>query len=148
MCLRASVASGWHNACEGVDTTYLTDWRITMNTMKRVVAAAALASLPLMAFAQADTVPSNDSLTRAQVKQDQMNVEQAGYNNAIGDQTTYPRQAQAAEARVGAEQVQAVENSGYGGVMSGSSESGGSDSSMMPAHTAGAAGTKPVYFGR
>jgi hypothetical protein len=78
----------------------------------------------------------------------------------MGDQASYPRQVQAAEARVGKEQVREVTSgeytpqagSGYGGVMPGSDASGGPAQSAQsaqpaqPAHT-GAPGMKPTYFG-
>lgn len=119
-----------------------------MNTIKRAVAVAALIAMPVVAFAQTDTAPSGDSLSRTQVKHDQLNVERAGYNNSIGDQTSYPREAQAAEARVGAQQVRSAESGSYGGVMPGSSASGAPEQIRQPAHTGGAPGTKPVYFGQ
>jgi hypothetical protein len=101
-----------------------------MKTIKQITAVAALVATPLIAFAQSD-----DSLSRAQVKQDQLQVEQAGYTNSSGDQTSYPREAQAAEARVGAQQVSEEASGGYGGVMPGSSASGAPDQPMQPAHT-------------
>ncbi|WP_144114287.1 DUF4148 domain-containing protein [Paraburkholderia sp. BCC1886] len=117
-----------------------------MNKLKQITAIAALVATPIVAFAQSD-MPSNtnDSLTRSEVKQDQRNVEQAGYNNSVGDHASYPREAQAAEARIGAQQVQQESNGDYGGVVPGSSASG---APIQPAHTGGAAGTKPVYFGQ
>jgi hypothetical protein len=122
-----------------------------MKSIKHVAAVAVLIAAPLApcaAFAQTYT-PSNDSLTRAEVKQDQIQVEQAGYNQSVGDQTSYPREAQAAEARIGTQQVRQAEESGYGGVTQGSSASGASDQTVaQPAHTGEAAGTKPVYFGQ
>jgi hypothetical protein len=117
-----------------------------MKTIRQMAAVAALVATPLVAFAQSD-MQSSDSLSRAQVKQDQLQVERAGYNNSVGDQTSYPREAQAAEARIGTEQVREAERGGYGGVMPGSSASGSPDMPMQPAHTGGATGTKPVYFG-
>lgn len=113
-----------------------------MKSIKHIAAIAALVATPLAAFAQ-----SGDSLSRAQVKQDQVQVEQAGYNNSVGDQASYPREAQAAEARIGDQQVREASTGGYGGVMPGSSASGVPDQPMQPAHTGGAPGTKSVYFG-
>jgi hypothetical protein len=121
-----------------------------VKTIKHIITAAALLTSPFAAFAQTaqtDMSPS-DSLTRAQVQQDQMQVQQAGYNNAVGDQASYPQEAQAAEARVGAQQVRDGANSGYGGVMTGSSASGAPAAmGVQPAHTGVTSGTKPVYFG-
>ncbi|WP_322034117.1 DUF4148 domain-containing protein [Paraburkholderia sp. J76] len=121
-----------------------------MKTIKHVAVVAALLAAPLAAFAQAEMAPTEtpqDSLTRAQVKQDQIQVQQAGYNNSAGDQASYPREAQAAEARVGAMQTRDGA-SGYGGVAAGSSASGSPvPMSVQPAHTGVPPGTKPVYFG-
>jgi hypothetical protein len=128
-----------------------------MKSIKHVAAVAALFAVPLAALAQAQTpivepgLAGNDALTRAQVKQDQARLEHSGYNASTGDQASYPRQVQAAEARVGHEQVREVTSgeytpqasSGYGGVTSGSDASGGP---AQPAHT-GARGMKPTYFG-
>ncbi|WP_322102662.1 DUF4148 domain-containing protein [Paraburkholderia sp. J41] len=121
-----------------------------MKTIKQIAAVTALIATPLVAFAQTEMPVNtgNDSLTRAQVKQDQRQVEQAGYNPSVGDQASYPREAQAAEARVGAEQVQQAQGGGYGGVMPGTSASGAADMPSQPAHTANAPGVKPVYFGQ
>jgi hypothetical protein len=119
-----------------------------MSTVKRVAAAAALIAMPLVAFAQSETIPSQDSLSRTQVKRDQLNVERAGYTNDAGDQTSYPQAAQAAESRIGAQQVRDAQGSGYGGVVQGSTAYGAPGSIVQPAHTAGAPGTKGVYFGQ
>lgn len=124
-----------------------------MKTIKQAAVVAALVATPFVAFAQSN-VPSNDSLTRAQVKQDLRTVERAGYDPSRADQASYPREAQAAEARVGVWQMRQAANggysdsSGYGGVMPGSSASGAPDEPALPAHTGDAPGTEPVYFGR
>jgi hypothetical protein len=78
-----------------------------------VILASAMAA-PAVSFAQ-----SNGPATRAQVRTELVQVEKAGYHLGDGDQTTYPAQIQAAEARVAAQNGAA---SGYGGVTSGSSE--------------------------
>ncbi|MBN3855048.1 MULTISPECIES: DUF4148 domain-containing protein [unclassified Paraburkholderia] len=128
-----------------------------MKTLKHVAAVAALFAIPLAALAQAQTpivepgLAGNDALTRAQVKQDQMRLEHSGYDTSAREQASYPRETQAAEARVGREQIREVSSgeytpqagSGYGGVMPGSNASGGP---AQPAHT-GTPGMKPTYFG-
>ncbi|POR51671.1 uncharacterized protein DUF4148 [Paraburkholderia eburnea] len=128
-----------------------------MKTIKHIAAVAALFAVPLAALAQAQTpivepgLAGNDALTRSQVKQDQARLEHSGYDTSTGDQASYPRQVQAAEARVGNEQVREATSgeytpqasSGYGGAMPGSDASGGP---AQPAHT-GAPGMKPTYFG-
>jgi hypothetical protein len=76
-----------------------------------LVIASALA-VPALAQAQ-----QNAPVTRAEVKADLVQLERAGYNPA-SDQTTYPANIQAAEARVNAQPAS------YGGASEGSSASG------------------------
>ena len=83
--------------------------------IQAVVVAAALAA-PVAVFAQ-----SNAPLTREQVRAELIQLEKAGYHPGDGDNTTYPADIQAAEAKVAAQNAAA---SGYGGVVSGSSEAG------------------------
>jgi hypothetical protein len=86
--------------------------------VKTLVSAVVLASTlaaPVVSFAQ----QSNGPVTRAQVRAELVQLEKAGYRPGDGDHTTYPAQIQAAEARVAAQNSAA---SGYGGVVSGSSE--------------------------
>ncbi|WP_213776465.1 DUF4148 domain-containing protein [Caballeronia sp. dw_276] len=82
-----------------------------------VVIVSALAA-PTFAFAQSSD--SNGPVTRAEVKAQLVQLEKAGYNPA-GDQTTYPANIQAAEARVDA-QNQATTS--YGPSTSGTSAVG------------------------
>ncbi|MEW6347025.1 MAG: DUF4148 domain-containing protein [Pseudomonadota bacterium] len=81
--------------------------------IQAVVVAAALIA-PALSFAQ-----SNAPVTRAQVRADQ----KAGYHPG-DDETHYPVAVQAAEARIAAQKGAA---SGYGGAVSGVSESGRSN---------------------
>ncbi|MFL9901337.1 DUF4148 domain-containing protein [Paraburkholderia fungorum] len=83
--------------------------------IQAVVVAAALAA-PVVSFAQ-----SNAPVTRAQVRAELVQLEKAGYHPGDGDNSTYPAQIQAAEAKVAAQNGAA---NGYGGVVSGSSASG------------------------
>jgi hypothetical protein len=83
--------------------------------IQAVVVAAALAA-PALSFAQ-----SNAPVTRAQVRADLVQIEKAGYRPG-DDETHYPVAVQAAEARVAAHNDA---TSGYGGVASGVSQSGG-----------------------
>ncbi|QBR01612.1 DUF4148 domain-containing protein [Paraburkholderia pallida] len=103
----------------------------------QAIAIAAALAAPAVSFAQ-----SNGPVTRAQVRQQLVQLEQAGYRPGDGDQTTYPVPIQQAEARVARES--AVSN-GYGGVAAGSSASG---SRAVPAPEAAIPGLKPVYFGQ
>ena len=93
-----------------------------------IIVAAALAVPAVSSFAQ------SQSLTRAQVKAELVQLERAGYNPSM-DRTTYPAQIQAAEAKVAAQNGQ----NSYGGVADTASASGG------PAHTGNS--IAPVYFG-
>ncbi|CAD6560926.1 hypothetical protein LMG28727_07277 [Paraburkholderia kirstenboschensis] len=88
--------------------------------VKTLVSAVALASTlaaPAVSFGQ----QSNGPVTRAQVRAELVELEKAGYHVGEGDQTAYPAEIQAAEARVAAQNGAA---SGYGGVASGSSKAG------------------------
>jgi hypothetical protein len=102
-----------------------------MKSLIRAVAVAAVLAIPAVSFAQSAPV------TRADVRAQLVQLERAGYNPA-SDQTQYPRNIQAAEARVSA---QNGSNVSYGGVSDGTSASGSFG------HAALDAGTKPVYFG-
>jgi hypothetical protein len=93
-----------------------------------VVLASALAA-PVVSFAQ----ESNAPVTRAQVRAELVQLEQAGYRG--DDQAHYPDQIQAAEARVAA---QNGVSSSAGGVVNSSSASG------APAPVVG---LKPTYSG-
>ncbi|SAK81618.1 membrane protein [Caballeronia calidae] len=94
-----------------------------------IIVAAALAIPAVSSFAQ-----SNQPLTRADVKAQLVQLERAGYNPNTNN-TTYPADIQAAEAKVAAQNGQS-----YGGVTNGTSASG-----TLPA-LAGAT-AQPVYFG-
>ncbi|NPT46489.1 DUF4148 domain-containing protein [Paraburkholderia sp. 1N] len=82
--------------------------------IQAAVVAAALAA-PVAAFAQ-----SNAPLTRAQVRAELIQLEKAGYQPGQGDNTTYPTQIQAAEAKVAAQNGA----TDVGGVANGSSDAG------------------------
>jgi hypothetical protein len=95
---------------------------------KSIVPAIAIAAvLAVPGFAQAR---EDGPVTRAQVRAELVQLERAGYNPA-GDQTTYPAQIQAAEARVAAQQAASpsaqsaqTEQSSFGGAGEGASASG------------------------
>jgi len=82
-----------------------------------VVIVSALAA-PTFAFAQSSD--NNGPVTRAEVKAQLAQVEKAGYN-PTGDQTNYPANIQAAEARVNAQNQAATS---YGPSTSGTSAVG------------------------
>jgi hypothetical protein len=84
-----------------------------MKSLVQAVVIAATLAAPVAVFAQ-----SNQPLTRAQVREQMIQVEKAGYNPARSNPYEYPANIQAAEARV------AAQNSAVGGVSAGSSEQG------------------------
>jgi hypothetical protein len=87
-----------------------------MKSLVFAVFAASVLAAPVMSYAQSDS-----TITRAQVRDELKQLEQAGYNPAVGDDPNYPADIQAAEARV-ANQNGAT---AYGGVTSGSTAAGG-----------------------
>jgi hypothetical protein len=103
-----------------------------------MVAASALAA-PLASYAQ--TSGNNGPVTRAEVRQDLINVERAGYNPSARS-PYYPDDIQAAEQRLNAQQGQ----EGYGGVSAGSSQSG-APSAARPMG-AGNSPQQSIYFGQ
>ncbi|NLP63542.1 DUF4148 domain-containing protein [Paraburkholderia sacchari] len=86
-----------------------------MNLVKPLIVAAAVA-LPALSFAQ-----STQPLTRAQVREELVALQQAGYNPS-SDETQYPRNIQQAEARLHAHD--SVATTSYGGSTAGTSASG------------------------
>jgi hypothetical protein len=85
-----------------------------MKSLIKAVALVVAVAAPVASFAQ-----SNVQLTRAQVRNELVQLKKAGYHVGDGDQTSYPAQIQAAIARVAAHST-----SGFGGVNSGSSAAG------------------------
>lgn len=83
-----------------------------MKSLIQAVAVAVALVVPVASFAQ-----SNTPVTRAQVRAELVQLEQAGYRPGEGDNAHYPEALQAAQAKVNATQ-------GYGGVAAGSAESG------------------------
>ena len=79
-----------------------------MKLIQSLIVAAAVA-LPVLSFAQ-----SNQPVTRAEVRAQLVELENAGYNPA-GDQTQYPQNIQAAQARVDAAKGNTADGSPAGG---------------------------------
>jgi hypothetical protein len=101
--------------------------------MKTLIAAALAATVlaaPALSFAQQSQQP----VTRAQVRAELAQLEQAGYRPGLSS-PYYPQDLQTAEARV-AEQNATAQATAYGSSTDGSSQ-GGSRSNNL----------KPVYFG-
>ncbi len=110
-----------------------------MKSLVYAMVAASALSIPLASYAQSVS-PNNGPVTRAQVRQDLINVEQAGYR-PVGRDPYYPEDIQAAEQRVNAQQ-------GYGGVAAASTSQSGAPVRMQSAQPANADGQQPLYFGR
>jgi hypothetical protein len=113
-----------------------------MKSLIKAVAIAAVLAAPVAAFAQSNDQP----MTRAEVRNQLIQLEQAGYNPGASNDPNYPADIQAAEARVQAQnpavaqtQEPVANTSGYGGAVSGSSQAGGVVQPMS--------GPKSVYFG-
>jgi hypothetical protein len=86
-----------------------------MKLIQSLIVAAAVA-LPALSFAQ-----TNQPLTRSEVRAQLVELQKVGYNPA-SDETQYPRNIEAADARLGAQHGLAA--SSYGPAMGGSSASG------------------------
>ncbi|WP_123386187.1 DUF4148 domain-containing protein [Paraburkholderia sp.] len=78
---------------------------------------AAVVALPALSFAQS----SNQPLTRAEVRAQLVELQKVGYNPAT-DQTQYPQNIEAAQARLNAQN--GVAASSYGSSATGTSASG------------------------
>lgn len=111
--------------------------------VQAVVVAAALVA-PVVSFAQ-----SGSTITRAQVRAELVQLQQAGYNAARGEDPHYPEAIQAATARVAEQQralaqAQGADASGYGAQAQGASASG---SRAMGVRSASAEEMKSLYRG-
>lgn len=101
-----------------------------MKSLGQTFVILTIMSAPVVSFAQ-----SNAAVTPEQVRAELVQLEQAGYRPGDGDNTSYPADIQAAEARVAAQNG----GSSYGGMVGGASASG--------APTTGDS-MKPIYFGQ
>ncbi|WP_343675017.1 DUF4148 domain-containing protein [Paraburkholderia heleia] len=89
------------------------------------IASIGMLVAPLLSLAQTSPHP-----TRAEVRAELVQLEKAGYHPARRDETTYPGDIQAAEARVAAEKAAGgLSTSGMGGSTGGASQSGDSRTS-------------------
>jgi hypothetical protein len=98
-----------------------------MNATAKIIVSLAVVAAPTFVFAQSQDAP----LTRAQVKAELVQLEQAGYSPATGEQANYPSDIQAAEAKVAAQKKANETNEAYGGGHAGGAASG-SGSMRMP----------------
>lgn len=93
-----------------------------MRTLAYALVTATILVAPLTSFAQSQS--SSQPLTRAEVKAQLAQLEQAGYNPSATNDATYPVEIQAAERRVAAEQEAAQPGTtSYGSGMNGSAQS-------------------------
>jgi len=93
-----------------------------MNSLVKTVTLVVVLAAPVASFAQTE-----QPLTRAEVKAQLKQVEQAGYNPARSSDPDYPADIQAAEARVAAQNGTAgADGTGYGTTATGSSQAGSS----------------------
>ena len=91
-----------------------------MNAIAKIVVSLAVVAAPTFVFAQSQSAP----LTRAQVKAELIQLEQAGYSPATGEDANYPADIQAAEAKVAAQHKANEANEAYGGTHAGGAASG------------------------
>jgi hypothetical protein len=101
-----------------------------MKLIQSLVVAAVLA-VPALSFAQ-----SNQPLTRAEVRAQLVELQSVGYNPA-SDETQYPKNIEAAEARLSAQNN--VSASSYGPSTAGTSAAGSRDAQ------ADVIGLGPIY---
>ncbi|MBF5013255.1 DUF4148 domain-containing protein [Burkholderia pseudomultivorans] len=104
-----------------------------MKSLVQAVVVAAALVVPVVSFAQ-----SGSTITRAQVRAELVQLQQAGYNSARGEDPHYPEAIQAATARVAEQQralaqAQGVDASGYGAQAQGASASGSRAIGVRPA---------------
>lgn len=93
----------------------------TMLSFVLAIGTVGTLAAPTLSFAQSDPAP----VTRAQVRAELIQLEQAGYNISAGEDAHYPADVQAAEAKVAAGSDARQAASAVGGVASGgTSESG------------------------
>ena len=99
-----------------------------MKSLIQAVALVVVLAAPAVSFAQTE-----QPLTRAEVKAQLKQVEQAGYKPGASDDATYPADIQAAEARVSTQNATAqADTTGYGTTATGSSQAGGNAAGANP----------------
>jgi hypothetical protein len=102
-----------------------------MKSLIQAVALAAVLAVPALSYAQSE--PANGAVSRAQVRNELVQLESAGYRPEMNDRY-YPQDIQAAQARVDAQN--GVQSSGYGPATSGSSQSGGVTDTAVSSYSA------------
>lgn len=96
-----------------------------MNTLVKLAAVSALI-LPAISYAQ---YGNDRPLTRAEVRQQLIDVENAGYNPATANDINYPADIQAAQRRIAQSQManqngNGANTSGYGAPANNATQSG------------------------
>jgi DNA invertase Pin-like site-specific DNA recombinase len=104
---------------------------MTMKTLIAAALAATVLAAPALSFAQ-----ESQPLTRAQVRAELVQLEQAGYRPGVSS-PYYPADLQAAQAKV-AQQNATAETTAYGASTNGSTQAG---ARVTP-------NAKSVYFGQ
>jgi hypothetical protein len=107
-----------------------------MKVVQSLLVAAAVA-FPALSFAQ-----TNQPLTRAEVRAQLVQLENVGYNPA-SDQAQYPKNIEAANARLSAQEDLA--SSSYGPSIAGISESGAATHAASHAAAASVTGLGSLY---
>jgi hypothetical protein len=100
-------------------------------TLIQAAVIAALAVAPALSFAQAADV-SQAPKTRAEVRAELIQLEQAGYNPALSNDAEYPADIQAAEARI---HQQGAADTSYGPATGGTTQSGPAAPQTAPANS-------------
>jgi hypothetical protein len=103
-----------------------------MNAIAKFVVSLAVVASPALVFAQSQNAP----LTRAQVKAELAQLEQAGYSPATGEEPNYPNEIQAAEAKVAAQRAAGETHEAYGGSQAGAAAAGSGTKSTPMKHGA------------
>ncbi|TDG03307.1 DUF4148 domain-containing protein [Paraburkholderia guartelaensis] len=102
----------------------------------RALFVSALVAAPALAFAQSPDTP----VTRASVRAELVQLQQAGYNPA-SDTTQYPKNIEAAQMRLNAQQ-----NAAYGGAPASGTASGSrNETAQTPAPQQDVVGLEPIY---
>jgi hypothetical protein len=99
---------------------------LTVKTLIRLTLAVSALAIPALSFAQS-TAP----LTRAQVYEDLVRVEQAGYTPGESDDANYPSDIQAAEAKIAAQNGDHTTNEAVGGASTNGTSQAGTHASGM-----------------
>ena len=110
-----------------------------MKSLVKTVVLAAVLVVPAVSFAQAQV--NNGPVTRAQVRNELVQLEAAGYCPSVND-LYYPDDLQKAQARVNAQTAAVAPTSGYGPATSGSSQSGGRSDGAVSSYS------PPIYNAR